>query len=703
MSFPINNGIPEADLPVKNPSGAALVRYVENGKSYSSAMPDVIAASALVQDAIDGVVSDAESQIGELVRDAQAEIDAIISGLGYLPPVEFGSGILVDSGRVTVEYNGDVYAPVLSEVPFTTAGIFDPDQWRVIQGVTASDLASVDEGKGAAMVRYDADETVAQRLDALGNLRADLSEGSGSALLGVTQAGLNAAKRTQQERNRDLFSVMDFIGYNLSDSEAFELRQRIVARTSTASDKANIRLGVIAAIAAAAARGGVSVYLPSGKYWFDDIDVSLMHGLTIRGDGPVATQIVTDSPSLDVFKVVGDTKNQSFIDFSITASVTRTGGSYFNLAFSRRALISHVELTKWFNAISFPSYEHCTVIESYIYDPSGPGDAIIVSVPAPTVEGANLSLINLFIRGNDAFDGPPIARFGIAVYDADAVYGINIDIGSFVEPNLYVSPNTRAGNMHFMQCYFDATKNSACVWVQGDGVKQQWSFTGCWIASAGRLPGGDVNGVGVRLLNAGAYQDINFTGCRVYNNAGSGYLLESDATDVNISGGTVYNNGMSGGSHRHGFKWLPASAANVGPSLSGVRFAGNESKDVYIGANANSKGSIQACNFEAGIEQIGVMGKITGLDVASSIYASATTLTISPCHDYIQVTGTTNVAGIAATYRGHMLTIKFEGELTVIDNSQNLRLSGHFSTVANSTLTLRCDGAEWLEVGRTQV
>ena len=223
MSINLNNGIPEADLPVKNPSGAALVRYVENGKSYSSAMPDVIAASALVQDAIDGVVSDAESQIGEFVRDAQTEIDAIISGLGYLPPVEFGSGILVDSGRVTVEYNGDVYAPVLSKVPFTTAGIFDPDQWRVIQGVTASDLASVDEGKGAAMVRYDADETVAQRLDALGNLRADLaSADDGGALVGFRQVGAGAVERTVQDKLRETVSVKDFgaVGDGIVDDTA---------------------------------------------------------------------------------------------------------------------------------------------------------------------------------------------------------------------------------------------------------------------------------------------------------------------------------------------------------------------------------------------------------------------------------------------------------------------------------------------------
>lgn len=76
MSFNLNSNIPESDLPVKSPSGAARVRYVDgDGKSYSSAMPDVIAASALVQDAIDGVVADASAEIG-----------IVVNGIGYLPP-----------------------------------------------------------------------------------------------------------------------------------------------------------------------------------------------------------------------------------------------------------------------------------------------------------------------------------------------------------------------------------------------------------------------------------------------------------------------------------------------------------------------------------------------------------------------------------------------------------------------------------------
>lgn len=177
MSFLIKNGIPEGDLPVKKPSGAARVRYVEDGKSYSSAMPDVIAASALVQDAIDVIVAGAES-----------EISAIVNGLGYLPPVAFTSGLNVDSSRFTVTYSGVTYAPVADAVPFTTTGTFNPAQWRVIQGVTADQL----------------------------------NEATASSGLGTRIAALGAVKRTIAAKLADTVSVKDFgaVGDDIADDTA---------------------------------------------------------------------------------------------------------------------------------------------------------------------------------------------------------------------------------------------------------------------------------------------------------------------------------------------------------------------------------------------------------------------------------------------------------------------------------------------------
>lgn len=82
--------------------------------------------------------------------DAAAE--AVLSGLGYAPPVTYAAGISLTLTTQTVEYNGEVYAPKLSALPFTTGGTFDPAKFRVIQGVLAADLAATG---GSVLVGYD--------------------------------------------------------------------------------------------------------------------------------------------------------------------------------------------------------------------------------------------------------------------------------------------------------------------------------------------------------------------------------------------------------------------------------------------------------------------------------------------------------------------------------------------------------------------
>lgn len=538
--------------------------------------------------------------------------------------------------------------------------------------------------------------------DPLAGDLATAGDGKGADLVKVVQLGANAATRTQQERNRDRLSVLDFIGYNLSLTAGKALRDRIQARTATTGDKADILLGVQAACAAANARGGVSVHFPAGKYWLDNLDLTGMHGLALVGDGPEATQIVTNSATADVFKTTAETRYLTLADMTVTSSVTRTAGAYFSLAGWKRGLLSHVRMTGWFNAVFTPSFEQCTLFECYITAPSGLGDALITGTQGSAGQGANLNVLNCFIRGNDdATGGNPVGRYGIAIYDVDAIFGFNTDIGGFVECDTLIAPNTRSANHHFVQCYLDATKNSACLHIQGTGTKQQITYNGCWFSSAGKLTGGSVEACGLRALNTGSYQDVIFADCRFYNNSGSGALLEMPGADIHFPGSTFYANGLLATTNRHGLKWVPASAATVGPGLSGTRFSGNGPKDIYIGANAAGKGTLQSVHSESGIDQLAATGKASGYDATTTTYASALTLTVSPLHDYISITGTTNIGGIAPTYKGHLLTMDMTASLVVLDNNQNLRLAGNFSAVSGSTLTLRCDGAEWKEVARS--
>jgi hypothetical protein len=65
------------------------------------------------------------------------------------------------------------------------------------------------------------------------------------------------------------------------------------------------------------------------------------------------------------------------------------------------------------------------------------------------------------------------------------------------------------------------------------------------------------------------------------------------------------------------------------------------------------------------------------------------------------ITGTSGITSISApSNAGRTVTLIFEDVLTVTDGS-NLKLAGNFTTSANDTLQLTCDGTNWYEVSRS--
>jgi hypothetical protein len=80
--------------------------------------------------------------------------------------------------------------------------------------------------------------------------------------------------------------------------------------------------------------------------------------------------------------------------------------------------------------------------------------------------------------------------------------------------------------------------------------------------------------------------------------------------------------------------------------------------------------------------------------------ASAATVTIPRSALVVNITGTTGITSITAAEPGRRVVLRFAGILTVTDGS-NLKLAGNFTTAADSTLELVCDGTNWIELGRS--
>jgi hypothetical protein len=69
--------------------------------------------------------------------------------------------------------------------------------------------------------------------------------------------------------------------------------------------------------------------------------------------------------------------------------------------------------------------------------------------------------------------------------------------------------------------------------------------------------------------------------------------------------------------------------------------------------------------------------------------------------DIVPISGTTGITSISAVGQiGRTVNLQFADALTVTDGS-NLVLNGNFTTAANATLTLTCDGTNWYEVARS--
>lgn len=94
---------------------------------------------------------------------------------GYDPPVTFTSGLSVTSEIYTVENDGAVYAPRPAELPFTTTGTFDANQWYLVFRKNSYELDVVDFG---------ADPTGSSSSDAAFAAAIALSQTTGMPLTG---------------------------------------------------------------------------------------------------------------------------------------------------------------------------------------------------------------------------------------------------------------------------------------------------------------------------------------------------------------------------------------------------------------------------------------------------------------------------------------------------------------------------------------
>lgn len=515
----------------------------------------------------------------------------------------------------------------------------------------------------------------------------------GAALIGYKANYTGSVGRTVADKLNETVSALDF-------------------GLATANTGAQNNTAIALAVAYAVAQGGLTLHIPRGTYSFaSTIDTSGANNFRITGDGIDATILQITSGTLDFISAGGTTNYQTIDNLTLTSSVPRTAGAMFKVGFWKRGLMYRVKISKHFDGINMFSFEVCTISETNIVTPTGNGAAIKIGNPAASNQGANLTIIDCFIRGNDETvpGSTAVGRWGFYVYDIEAIFCINTDIGAVTDNCMVMEPTFATKNCYFTSVYFDATVNGDNVLLKGAGVKTNMTFNGCWFATAGRavLPGVS-NQAGLHVINAGSYTDWNFVGCRFLATSGPGIIIETFEADFNFAG-CNFNNCGANTTLPTSVYVIPGAAQTKSAIFTGCKITpfGTSTSDFNF-ANTNCLGNVvTGCEMLRGVTYAGgaAFGSISGNSDANTtdVIASAATLQVSPTKNFYTITGTTNVGGLFRTFTGHTVTFVATGAFTW-QNGGALNLAGgaNFVTAAGSTITLICQpsGAVWREVSR---
>lgn len=560
----------------------------------------------------------------------------------------------------------------------------------------AVDLAGDD---GAAKVGFDSGTgypagTVGKSLNDLntfgGDLVSQVDSAKGSSFVGYLPPWAGATGRSLSSRLQEMVSATDF-GLRTQNTGA----QNVVA--------------INAAIAYAIAQGGLTLHIPRGTYDFNGtITLTNAHNLRITGDGIDATVLRITSATADFFNSTGDAWYQTIDNLTLTSSVTRTAGAMFRTqGLWKRGLMDRVKITRFFNGVVLEAFEQSTLSDVYAVNPSGAGTTFVAGKNGAGNYGANLLILNCFLRGNDDSNpaSAPVGLVGLSILDVQAIFAFNTDIGQYINQCMLVAPQTSTFNNYFNQVFFDGTKNGDNVFFTGAGTKDRFQFTGCWFNGAGALPGGSVDVAGVSFTNSGTYSDFLFSGCRFVSQQGASVYIRTPVADMNFTGCTFNNAAAASAIYKAPVFCDPATTQTKGAIFNGCLFiaSGNATADFYFGTN--SRGNvISGSRLDKGVlYQSGASwGKCAGnSDTTSYTIPAADLPLLSPTKDYFNVTGAGSIGTIPQTFPGHRVTLVMDNVVTFFDSS-SLHLAGNFVTANGSVLNLICEpaGGGWREMSR---
>lgn len=256
---------------------------------------------------------------------------------------------------------------------------------------------------------------------------------------------------------------------------------------------------------------------------------------------------------------------------------------------------------------------------------------------------------------------------------------------------------------------FDCNSNNSPT--DTDDVDSYFLLSGC--AAEGNTGSG---------FAASATEDstnrLAWVGCTARKNAAAGFFAPSGSSTGKVQ--VAMSSSFAVGNTSHGLQVTNAQVLSVdglvthGNGGDGVRLANQAGGRLVIDSQGNTGYGLRTTGTCSDLDMGGsvLVGNTAGAHTgtgwrttrnmrgALSSVTAAAALTLPPQRPVIEVRGTTGITSISPTWDGDTVTLRFAHATTVTDGS-NLKLAGNLTAAPLSTLSLVCDGANWLEVARS--
>ena len=433
--------------------------------------------------------------------------------------------------------------------------------------------------------------------------------------------------------------------------------------------------------------GGGELFFPKGIYLYTELVVDFSN-IFFNGEGAssILKQNIANEHGITFYNSSAILKNIRVSNLHFDSTITKTVGSCLTFLNIVDSHIDNCYFDNQYDGISIGTYQYLYVNNCIFRDIANRG--IVGDF------GDGLFLNSISMQNQSIV----VSSVGIVCNNGN-LNMIDVDITLF-DYGLYSNPTVGQSCYWWFieKCCFDTCNNGISLDNRTGGEIKSIDFTSCWFSTN--------NNRGIELYGV---KGANFTNCRILNNGTDGVFIGGLNEDIEFNGCRITANGKVSTATNYGilsasgdFRVLNCLFSNDYAGISNYQKVGikviDGSFDYFDILNNKFKG--QSVN-DIENNSTGINFKIKNNSTDKSISVVATNNLILPIiGELFNITGTTDIWAIVYSYVGRKVTLKFTGITNVSDNS-NLKLSSIFATSADDTLSLFCDGVNWIETSRS--